>query len=84
MGKGGKIWYYIYDGHGSSRLLTNEAGRISNRYAYDACGNLLKKEGDTENNFLYIGEQYNANANPVMYTDPTGYFSLVHGKLGFG
>ncbi len=114
MERGGKIWYYIYDGHGSTRLLTNEAGRITDRYAYDACGNLLKKEGDTENDFLYTGEQYNANtglyylrarymdpsigtfismdsyqgslydpvslhkylyanANPVMYTDPSGY-----------
>ncbi len=118
MERGGKIWYYIYDGHGSTRLLTNEAGRITDRYAYDACGNLLKKEGDTENDFLYTGEQYNANtglyylrarymdpstgtfismdsyqgslydpvslhkylyanANPVMYTDPSGYFSLA-------
>ena len=118
MERGGKIWYYIYDGHGSTRLLTNEAGRITDRYAYDACGNLLKKEGDTENDFLYTGEQYNANtglyylrarymdpstgifismdsyqgsvydqvslhkylyanANPVMFTDPSGYFSLA-------
>ena len=116
---------YIYDGHGSSRLLTNEAGRITDRYDYDACGNLLKKEGDTENDFLYTGEQYNANtglyylrarymdpstgtfismdsyqgslydpvnlhkylyanANPVMYTDPTGYFSLAEFSIADG
>ena len=112
----GRIWYYIYDGHGNTRLLTNAAGTVTDRYAYDACGNLLKKEGDTENDFLYTGEQYNANtglyylrarymdpstgtfismdsypgslydpvslhkylyANPVKYTDPTGYFSLA-------
>ena len=125
MEKGGKTWYYIYDGHGSSRLLTNEAGRITDRYDYDACGNLLKKEGDTENDFLYTGEQYNANtglyylrarymdpstgtfismdsyqgslydpvslhkylyanANPVMYTDPTGYFSLAEFSIADG
>lgn len=118
MERGGRIWYYIYDGHGSTRLLTNEEGRITDRYAYDACGNLLKKEGDTENDFLYTGEQYNANtglyylrarymdpstgtftsmdsyqgslydpvslhkylyanANPVTYSDPSGYFSLA-------
>ena len=112
--KGGKIWYYLYDGHGRIRLLTSEAGRITDRYAYDAYGNLLQKEGNTENEFLYTGEQYNvntglyylraryidpstrtfinmdsyqgsiydpvtlhkyryANANPVIYTDPSGY-----------
>ena len=89
---------------------------VTDRYAYDAYGNLLEKEGDTKNEFLYTGEQYNANtglyylrarymnqstgtfismdsyqgsiydpvtlhkylyanANPVMYTDPSGYSS---------
>ena len=125
MERGGKIWYYIYDGHGSTRLLTNEAGEITDRYAYDACGNLLKKEGGTENDFLYTGEQYDANtglyylrarymdpstgtfismdscqgslydpvrlhkylyanANPVMYTDPSGYFSLAEFSIADG
>ena len=114
MEKDGEVWYYLYDGHGSTRLLTNEAGRITDRYSYDAYGSLLEKEGDTENEFLYTGEQYNANtglyylrarymnpstgtfismdsyqgsiydpvslhkylyanANPVMYTDSSGY-----------
>ncbi|MBQ4059906.1 MAG: RHS repeat-associated core domain-containing protein, partial [Lachnospiraceae bacterium] len=100
------------------RTLTNEAGRVTDRYSYDAYGNLLEKEGDTKNEFLYTGEQYNANtglyylrarymnpstgtfismdsyqgsiydpvtlhkylyanANPVMYTDPSGYYSLA-------
>ena len=118
MERDGRIWYYIYDGHGNTRLLTNAAGTVTDCYAYDACGNLLRKEGDTENDFLYTGEQYNANtglyylrarymdpstgtfismdsyqgslydpvslhkylyanANPVKYTDPTGYFSLA-------
>ncbi len=109
-----EVCYYLYGGHGSARTLTNEAGRITDRYSYDAYGNLLEKEGNTENEFLYTGEQYNANtglyylcarymnpstgtfismdsyqgsvydpvslhkylyanANPVMYTDPSGY-----------
>ncbi|MGN0495919.1 MAG: RHS repeat domain-containing protein [Lachnospiraceae bacterium] len=114
---------YACDGHGSVRILTNEAGRITDRYSYDAYGNLLEKEGDTDNDFLYTGEQYNANtglyylrarymnpstgifismdsyqgsiydpvtlhkylyanANPVMYTDPSGYFSFAETQIG--
>ena len=125
MERDGRIWYYIYDGHRNTRLLTNAAGTVTDRYAYDACGNLLKKEGDTENDFLYTGEQYNANtglyylrarymdpstgtfismdsyqgslydpvslhkylyanANPVKYTDPTGYYSLAEFSIADG
>ena len=125
MERDGRIWYYIYDGHGNTRLLTNAAGTVTDRYAYDACGNLLQKEGETENDFLYTGEQYNANtglyylrarymdpstgtfismdsyqgslydpvslhkylyanANPVKYTDPTGYYSLAEFSIADG
>lgn len=114
MERNGETWYYIYDGHGSVRHLTDSNGTVTDSYSYDAYGNLLEKEGTTENDFLYAGEQYNAgtglyylrarymdpstgtfismdsyqgsiydpvslhkylytNANPVMYTDPSGY-----------
>ena len=110
--------YFIYDGHGSTRLLTNENGAVTDRYSYDGYGNLLERKGNTENDFLYTGEQYNylielyylrarymdpstgtfismdsyagtindpvslhkylyANANPVMYRDPSGYMSMT-------
>ncbi|MBQ4521837.1 MAG: RHS repeat-associated core domain-containing protein, partial [Lachnospiraceae bacterium] len=114
MERNGETWYYIYDGHGSVRHLTDSNGTVTDSYSYDAYGNLLEKEGTTENDFFYAGEQYNAgtglyylrarymdpstgtfismdsyqgsiydpvslhkylyaNANPVMYTDPSGY-----------
>lgn len=51
----GEVCYYLYDGHGSVRTLTNEAGRVTDRYSYDAYGNLLEKEGDTKNEFFTQG-----------------------------
>ena len=105
---------YIYDGHGSVVGLANESGVVTDTYAYDAFGNLLKSKGSTENCYRYCGEQFDettglyylrarymdtstgrfisqdtyqgtindpvslhkylyANANPVTYSDPSGY-----------
>ena len=117
MERDGKTSYYLCDGHGNVRALVDEEGKITDSYSYDAYGNLLQAEGETKNDFLYTGEQYNAttglyylrarymnpstgtfismdsykgntydpvslhkylyaNANPVMNSDPTGFFSL--------
>ena len=117
MERSGKIYFYLYNGHGSVRGLIDADGNITDTYCYDAFGNLLGKTGSTENSYLYCGEQQDdttglyylrarymnpatgtftsmdtyggsvfdptsihkylyANANPVSYTDPSGYFSL--------
>ena len=108
---------YVQDGHGSVTALV-ENSKITDTYTYDSYGIMLKKTGDTDNDYFYTGEQYNestglyylrarymspetgtfttmdtyagtldnpvslhkylyANGNPVMYTDPTGNFSLM-------
>ena len=57
----GNAWlvsYYGYDGHGSTRLLTDHLGFITNTYDYDAFGNLIARTGSTPNNDLFTGEQY--------------------------
>ena len=109
--------YYVYDGFDSVRMLTDESGMATDFYTFDAFGNLTEQIGDTENSYLYRGEQFDsftglyylrarymnpstgtfitmdeyagsafepvslhkylyANANPVMFSDPSGYFSL--------
>lgn len=50
--------YYLYDGHGDVRALLNEAGRITDKYRYNAYGELVERSGDTENHYLYTGEYY--------------------------
>ena len=49
---------YIQDGHGSVTALV-ENSKITDTYTYDSYGILLKKTGDTDNDYLYTGEQYN-------------------------
>ena len=53
----GETSFYLYDSHSGVRQLTNGAGQASDSYIYDAYGNVLSKIGDTENNYLYRGEQ---------------------------
>jgi RHS repeat-associated protein len=42
---------------GSTRLLTNADGTVSDRYNYDAYGVLLTHAGANNNSFLFAGEQ---------------------------
>ncbi len=116
--QGGENRYYVYDGHGSVRQLTDATGAVTDSYIYDAFGNLRDHLGGSDNRYLYAGEQYDSasglyylraryydpesgrflthdpypgrlnepvtlhrylygNANPVMYTDPSGKFALT-------
>ena len=54
----GKKSYYVYDGHGSVRALTDESGKVTDKYVYDAFGNLISSVGSTKNDFLFCGEQF--------------------------
>jgi RHS repeat-associated protein len=54
--------FYGYDGHGSVRLLTDAAGVVTDTYDYDAFGNIVARTGTTPNDYLYAGEQYDADA----------------------
>ena len=54
----GKKSYYVYDGHGSVRALADESGKVTDKYVYDAFGNLISSVGITKNDFLFCGEQF--------------------------
>ena len=53
----GESRFYLYDSHSGTRQLTDEAGAVTDSYLYDAYGNVLKQMVDTENSYLYRGEQ---------------------------
>ena len=71
--------YYIADGHGSIRHLTDSEGVITDSYVYDSWGNLISSTGGTINNYLYCGEQYDSTTGlyylRARYMNPeTGIF----------
>jgi RHS repeat-associated protein len=114
----GKEGFYHSDGLGSTRIITDNVGLITDRYTYDAFGVLIAQNGTFGNSFQFAGEQTDgtelqylraryydpmigrfiskdafggfiedpmsqnaylyANANPVNYTDPSGYFSASY------
>jgi hypothetical protein len=41
--------YYAFDGHGSTRFLSDATGTATDFYTYDAFGNLVYKSGTTVN-----------------------------------
>ncbi|NET91148.1 MAG: hypothetical protein F6K45_24165 [Kamptonema sp. SIO1D9] len=75
MQRGGEEFVYLNDGHSGVRFLSDEMGAVSDSYVYDAYGNLLSSTGDTENNYLYRGEQFDPNLGMqylrARYYDPS-------------
>ena len=39
--QGGSVSHLLHDGHGSTRLLTDATGNVTDRYSYDAYGQML-------------------------------------------
>jgi len=71
--------YYVADGHGDIRFLTDEEGKITDTYTYTSYGELTEKTGNTDNPYLYTGEYYDENTGfyylRARYMNPeTGSF----------
>jgi RHS repeat-associated protein len=70
----GEVSVYLVDGLGSTRLLTDGDGSVTNVYVYDAFGNLITKSGTVENDYQFAGEQYDENLEQYYlrqrYYDP--------------
>ena len=51
----GKTLTYHFDVRGSTVAITNESGRVTDTFTYDAYGNELNREGNTDTPFRYCG-----------------------------
>jgi RHS repeat-associated protein len=71
--------FYGYDGHGSVRQLTNSTGAETDRYDYDAFGNLINQTGNTPNNYLFAGEQFDPALG--LYYNRARYLSTMTGRF---
>ena len=78
-GAGWVTSHFGYDGAGSVRFLTDQAGAVTDTYDFDAFGTLIARTGATPNEYLYAGEQFDANVGfyylRARYMNPaTGRF----------
>lgn len=113
----GSVLFYHFDQVGSTAILTNGDGEVTDRVEYDPYGAVTSRVGSNVTPFLYVGEYgvqqdpngllymraryYSpqtrrfvnadpigfggglnwyayANGNPVMFSDPTGNYSMAY------
>jgi RHS repeat-associated protein len=77
--RGSATSFYHADGLGSTRLLTDSSGSVTDTYVYDAYGTLLSSSGTTTNSYLYTGEQYDKNLGE--YYLRTRYYNPSEGRF---
>jgi RHS repeat-associated protein len=71
--------YYVHDGHGSVRALTDVNGNVTDTYDYDAFGNLIHSTGTSANNYLFAGEQFDLDLG--LYYNRARYLSTSTGRF---
>jgi RHS repeat-associated protein len=59
--QGGTTHYFAHDGHGSTRLLLDIAGAVSQWFVFDAYGSLVASNVSPTTPLLYCGEYLDSN-----------------------
>ncbi len=77
--RNGGTSYYLQDGQGSTRNLTDSTGSITDSYSYMAFGEIYNQTGTTANNYLYTGQQYDAQTE--LYNLRARYYSPAVGRF---
>ena len=71
--------FYLYDGFGSVRQLTDASGAVTDTYTYDAFGNVIEQSGASPNVYLYRGEQLDPNVG--FYYLRARYYAPAVGRF---
>ena len=77
--KSGATNYYLQDGQGSTRALTNSSGSITDTYSYTAFGELFDQIGSTDNSYLYTGQQFDSLTG--LYDLRARYYNPALGRF---
>ena len=79
MDRGSGVYYYLYDGLGSTRQLVSTAGLVTDTWGYSAFGELASHTGGTVNPFLFQGQQYDPASGDYFLR--ARYYDPIIGRL---
>jgi len=71
--------YFVFDGHGSTRVPADLGGNVVNAFAFDAWGNLIASNAAPQTVYLYSGQQFDTDLNQYylrkrLFNQGTGRF----------
>ncbi len=79
MVRGGSPRAYHSDAHGSTRMLTDGAGAVTDTYNYDGYGRTVNSTGSTVNPYLYSGERFDGSSG--LYHLRARYYNPSLGRF---
>ena len=85
--QGGTTYYFICDGHGSTRALFDGGGSFVNSFAYDAFGNMIASNSIPQTSYLYTCQQWDIDLGCYYlrartYNPSTGRFPTADSHEG--
>ena len=75
----GNTYYFILDGHGSTRALTDTSGNVANTFTYDAYGSLLASTTTPQTAYLYCCQQFDTDLG--LYLNRARYLNQNTGRF---
>jgi RHS repeat-associated protein len=80
--RGSAASFYLVDGLGSTRLLTDSQGQVLNSYGYEAFGQTVNQSGSADNKYQYAGEQLDSTLGDYylrqrFYDTSSGRFGRI-------
>jgi RHS repeat-associated protein len=77
--KSSTVSYFVRDGQGSTRALTNGSSSVTQSYIYEAFGKLQSPTGSLDTNYLYTGQQFDGLTG--LYSLRARYYNPSEGRF---